>query len=92
MATIHTYSAPLEAFLVNSLLIETPNGVVVMDAQFLATPAKTLKQNVAAIGKSLLGVIITLRLFHSNQFLDMVRQFLKPYPRTNTATRNRRSL
>jgi len=59
MATIHTYSAPPEAFLVNSFLIETTNGTVVVDTQFLVTPAQTLKQKVAALGKPLLGVIIT---------------------------------
>ncbi len=59
MATIHTYSSPPEAFLVNSFLIETTNGVVVVDTQFLVTPAKMLKQKVAAMGKPLLGVIIT---------------------------------
>jgi glyoxylase-like metal-dependent hydrolase (beta-lactamase superfamily II) len=59
MVTVHTYSAPAEAFLVNSFLLETTNGVVVFDTQFLVTPAKILKQKVAAIGKPLLGVIIT---------------------------------
>jgi glyoxylase-like metal-dependent hydrolase (beta-lactamase superfamily II) len=33
--------------------------VVVVDTQFLVTPAKTLKQKVFEIGKPLLGVIIT---------------------------------
>lgn len=58
-AHIHKYSSSSEAFLVNSFLIETPNGVVVVDTQFLVTPAKTLKQKVLDIGKPLLGIIIT---------------------------------
>jgi glyoxylase-like metal-dependent hydrolase (beta-lactamase superfamily II) len=59
MATIHTYAASPEAFLVNSFLIETDKGVVVVDTQFLVTPAKALKQKVIDLGKPLLGVIIT---------------------------------
>jgi glyoxylase-like metal-dependent hydrolase (beta-lactamase superfamily II) len=59
MTIIHTYSSPEDAFLVNSFLIETANGVVVVDTQFLVTPAKTLKQKAIALGKPLLGVIIT---------------------------------
>jgi glyoxylase-like metal-dependent hydrolase (beta-lactamase superfamily II) len=59
MATIHTYAASPEAFLVNSFLIETDYGVVVVDTQFLVTPAKALKQKVIDLGKPLLGVIIT---------------------------------
>lgn len=58
-AHVHKYSSSPEAFLVNSFLIETPNGVVVVDTQFLVTPAKTLKQKVFDIGKPLLGIIIT---------------------------------
>jgi glyoxylase-like metal-dependent hydrolase (beta-lactamase superfamily II) len=56
---IHTYSSPPEAFLVNSFLIETPSGVIVVDTQFLVSPAKTLKQKVADLKKPLLGIIIT---------------------------------
>ncbi|MGG6269858.1 MBL fold metallo-hydrolase [Leptolyngbya sp. AN03gr2] len=59
MIHIHAYASPPEAFLVNSFLIETPNGVVVIDTQFLVTPAKTLKQKITALGKPILGVIIT---------------------------------
>jgi glyoxylase-like metal-dependent hydrolase (beta-lactamase superfamily II) len=59
MTTIHTYAASPEAFLVNSFLIETDHGVIVVDTQFLVTPAKTLKQKVIDLGKPLLGVIIT---------------------------------
>jgi glyoxylase-like metal-dependent hydrolase (beta-lactamase superfamily II) len=59
MAKIHTYSSPPEAFLVNSFLIETANGIIVVDTQFLVTPAKALKQKVVDLGKPLLGVIIT---------------------------------
>jgi glyoxylase-like metal-dependent hydrolase (beta-lactamase superfamily II) len=56
---IHKYSSAPEAFLVNSFLIETTNGVIVVDTQFLVTPAKVLKQKVLDIAKPLLGVIIT---------------------------------
>ncbi len=59
MTTIHTYAASPEAFLVNSFLIEADHGVVVVDTQFLVTPAKALKQKVIDLGKPLLGVIIT---------------------------------
>ncbi len=59
MPIVHTYSSSPEGFIVNSFLIETDNGVVVVDTQFLVTPAKVLRQKVIDIGKPLVGVIIT---------------------------------
>lgn len=56
---IHTYSSPANAFLVNSFLIETSNGVVLIDTQFLISEAKKLKEFIQKIEKPLLGIIIT---------------------------------
>ncbi|MEB3213706.1 MAG: MBL fold metallo-hydrolase [Leptolyngbyaceae bacterium] len=56
---IHVFASPEPAFLVNSFLIETQNGVIVVDAQFLVSEARKLKLEVEKLGKPLLGVIVT---------------------------------
>jgi glyoxylase-like metal-dependent hydrolase (beta-lactamase superfamily II) len=56
---IHVFTSPEPAFLVNSFILETQNGVVVIDAQFLVSEARKLKQKVEQLGKPLLGVIVT---------------------------------
>jgi len=56
---IHVFSSPEPAFLVNSFIIETQNGVIVIDTQFLVSEAQKLKQEVEKLGKPLLGVIVT---------------------------------
>jgi glyoxylase-like metal-dependent hydrolase (beta-lactamase superfamily II) len=59
MATIKVYASKPEAFLVNSFLIETSAGVVLVDAQFLVTPAREVKRLIAECGKPLAAVIVT---------------------------------
>lgn len=56
---IHTYSSPAHAFLVNSFLIETLKGVILVDTQFLVSEARKLKEAIQKINKPLLGIIIT---------------------------------
>jgi glyoxylase-like metal-dependent hydrolase (beta-lactamase superfamily II) len=57
--TIHTYASKEEAFWVNSFILETENGLILVDTQFLVTPTNELHQKIEALRKPLLGVIIT---------------------------------
>ena len=57
--TIHRFSAPPDKFFVNSFIVETDSGVVVIDTQFLVSTACELVAKVAAIGKPLEAVIVT---------------------------------
>ncbi len=57
--SINIYKSPEAAFWVNSFIIETENGVVVIDTQFLVSTAQELKQKVEATGKPILAIIIT---------------------------------
>lgn len=56
---IHVFKSPEPAFLVNSFIIETQNGIIVIDTQFLVSEARKLKQEVEKLGKPLLGVVVT---------------------------------
>lgn len=56
---ISVYSSPETAFFVNSFIIETQNGVIVLDTQFLVSEARKLQQKVEQLSKPLLGVIVT---------------------------------
>jgi glyoxylase-like metal-dependent hydrolase (beta-lactamase superfamily II) len=56
---IHTYAAPADKFFVNSFLVETDTGVIIIDTQFLVSSAQALKEAFLAIGKPLAAIIIT---------------------------------
>ncbi len=56
---LSVYSSPEPAFLVNSFIIETQNGVIVIDTQFLVSQALKLQHEVENLGKPMLGVIVT---------------------------------
>ena len=56
---IHVYSAPADKFFVNSFLIETASGVIVVDTQFLVSTAKELGAKLDALNKPLAAIIIT---------------------------------
>jgi glyoxylase-like metal-dependent hydrolase (beta-lactamase superfamily II) len=56
---IHVYTAPADKFFVNSFLIETLTGVIVVDTQFLVSTAEALGARLDALGKPLAAVIIT---------------------------------
>jgi glyoxylase-like metal-dependent hydrolase (beta-lactamase superfamily II) len=56
---IHVYTAPADKFFVNSFLIETATGVIVVDTQFLVSTAEELGARLDALGKPLAAVIIT---------------------------------
>lgn len=57
--SISVYTSSEAAFFVNSFIIETENGVIVVDTQFLVSTAQELKQKIAVTSKPLLAVIIT---------------------------------
>ena len=56
---VHTYASQEDAFLVNSFILETDHGLVLVDTQFLVTPAKELRQKIDALNKPLHAAIIT---------------------------------
>jgi glyoxylase-like metal-dependent hydrolase (beta-lactamase superfamily II) len=59
MYTVRVFSSPEAAFLVNSFIVETPHGLVLVDTQFLTSAARELSATLRAMGKPLLAVVIT---------------------------------
>jgi glyoxylase-like metal-dependent hydrolase (beta-lactamase superfamily II) len=71
--TIHTYTAAESGLFVNSYLLETPAGVVVVDTNLLVSDIAALKSRLAALHKPLLGVFIThAHPDHFNGALELV--------------------
>jgi glyoxylase-like metal-dependent hydrolase (beta-lactamase superfamily II) len=58
-ATVHTYTAAEPGLFVNSYLIETGEGVVLVDANLLVSDAKALAARLAALRKPLLAAFVT---------------------------------
>jgi glyoxylase-like metal-dependent hydrolase (beta-lactamase superfamily II) len=56
---IHTYTAAEAGLLVNSYLVETTDGVVLVDANLLLSDVRALAARIAALHKPLLGVFVT---------------------------------
>lgn len=56
---IHTYSAAEPGLLVNSYLLETAEGVLLVDANLLVSDARALAARLTALHKPLLGVFVT---------------------------------
>ncbi|MBC7796005.1 MAG: MBL fold metallo-hydrolase [Pyrinomonadaceae bacterium] len=56
--TVHTYSSPSPGS-VNSFLIETPDGIIIVDAQRVISTATKLVEQVKTTGKPVLGIILT---------------------------------
>ncbi len=56
---IHTYSAEETGIFVNSYLIETADGVVLIDANLLVSDARALAARLAALHKPLLAAFVT---------------------------------
>ncbi|MCU7727476.1 MBL fold metallo-hydrolase [Actinoplanes sp. KI2] len=59
MYRIHTYTAAEAGLLVNSYLLETADGVVLIDANLLLSDVRALAARIAALHKPLLGVFVT---------------------------------
>jgi len=72
--TVHTYTAAESGLLVNSYLLETAGGVVVIDTNLLASDITALKARLAALHKPLLGLFSThAHPDHFNGTLELVR-------------------
>jgi glyoxylase-like metal-dependent hydrolase (beta-lactamase superfamily II) len=56
---IHTYTAAEQGLFVNSYLIETAGGVVLVDANLLLSDIRALAARITALHKPLLGVFVT---------------------------------
>jgi glyoxylase-like metal-dependent hydrolase (beta-lactamase superfamily II) len=56
---IHTYTAAEAGLFVNSYLIETTDGVVLVDANLLVSDVRALAARIAALRRPLLGVFVT---------------------------------
>ena len=59
MYSIQVFSSTEQAFLVNSFIIETKNGLVLVDTQFLTSSTRELVRVISERGRPLLGVVIT---------------------------------
>ncbi len=82
--SVHTYTAADSGLFVNSYLLETPAGVVVIDTNLLASDISALKLRLAALHKPLLGVFIThAHPDHFNGTFDLVSDREVPVYATN---------
>lgn len=59
MPSIHIHTTGEAGFAVNSYLVESSAAVVAVDAPFLRSDARALRERLDAIGKPLAGVLIT---------------------------------
>jgi glyoxylase-like metal-dependent hydrolase (beta-lactamase superfamily II) len=57
--TIHTYTAAEAGLFVNSYLVETPDGVVLVDANLLMSDTRALAARLTALRKPLLAAFVT---------------------------------
>jgi glyoxylase-like metal-dependent hydrolase (beta-lactamase superfamily II) len=86
--TIHTYTAAEGGLLVNSYLLETPAGVVVVDTNLLVADIAALTSRLAALHKPLLGIFIThAHPDHFNGTLELVRDREVPVYATSGVAR-----
>lgn len=86
--TIHTYTAAESGLFVNSYLLETAAGVVVVDTNLLVSDIAALKARLAALHKPLLGVFIThAHPDHFNGALELVRDREVPVHATSGVAR-----
>lgn len=56
---IHTYTAGETGLLVNSYLVEAPDGLVLVDANLLQSDIRALATRIAALKKPLRGIFVT---------------------------------
>jgi glyoxylase-like metal-dependent hydrolase (beta-lactamase superfamily II) len=56
---IEQVASPAEGILANAYLVETPDGVVAIDATLRVSDARVVRARIAALGKPLLGVLLT---------------------------------
>jgi len=58
-AEVHRYSADAAGIFANAYLVETPGGVVAVDATLTETDSKALRARLEALGKPLRAVLLT---------------------------------
>ena len=56
---VHTYTAPDDGWCVNSHIVETANGLVVVDAQYTMTYAREVVAYAAGLGKTIARLYVT---------------------------------
>lgn len=56
---VHVYTSSPDAFFVNSFFFEAPEGVIVVDTQFILPEAEKLKAEVKKLGKPVAAVFLT---------------------------------
>ena len=56
---VHTYTAAEAGLFVNSYVVETAEGVVLVDANLLLSDIRALAARIAALHKPLMGVFVT---------------------------------
>jgi len=77
--TMHTYTAGENGLFVNSYLLETPNGVVVVDTNLLVSDIAALRARLVALHKPLLGIFVThAHPDHFNGVAELVRERAVP--------------
>jgi glyoxylase-like metal-dependent hydrolase (beta-lactamase superfamily II) len=59
MSRVHVFGSPESAFFVNSFIVETQGGLVLVDTQFLKSSALHLRDTIRAYDKPLLAIFIT---------------------------------
>jgi glyoxylase-like metal-dependent hydrolase (beta-lactamase superfamily II) len=57
--TVHTHACGEGGIFVNAYLVETPRGVVAVDATLSESESKALRKELEALGKPLLAVLVT---------------------------------
>lgn len=73
---IHSYTAPAQSAFVTSQIIETPNKVIIVDAQFVRPFAREVKRYVKWIGKPVERVIVSHA--HPDHYFGL--EFFTEYP------------
>lgn len=58
-AKVHVFSSAENGIFANAYLVETPHGVVAIDATLLDSTSKALREKLVALGKPLKAVLIT---------------------------------
>ena len=74
---IHTYTAGETGLFVNSYLVETTEGVVLVDANLLVSDVRALAARIAALHKPLLGAFVTHA--HPDHFNGLPMLFEGPF-------------
>jgi glyoxylase-like metal-dependent hydrolase (beta-lactamase superfamily II) len=91
--TIHTYTAAESGLFVNSYLLETPDGVVVVDTNLLVSDIAALRARLVALRKPLLGILLThAHPDHFNGVAELVRERAVPVHATSGVAKTIRDI